>query len=222
MQRLNRAKNNTADATANRLFSLFAQNRRQYTAGNNEALHIDWNVFCKDLVHESPEHLSSWQRLSEQILKLHRSMIVPTVLPIMPLFDGKIDRSFNVAMFFTLKALTIKGVSPATIARTQSALNKKHSQQSKHAMPAAKSRWIMPSFSEHPHIDSVAPAFLVPITRSASLPAGRRSRKSQQAEVNLLLTPPLGKSISMPSTKTESPSRDTIVHIRTNRLLTIA
>jgi len=134
----------------------------------------------------------------------------------MPLFDGKIDRSFNVAMFFTLKALTIKGVSPATIARTQSALNKKHSQQSKHAMPAAKSRWIMPSFSEHPHIDSVAPAFLVPITRSASLPAGRRSRKSQQD--NLLLTPPLGKSISMPSTKTESPSRDTIVH----RLLTIA
>ena len=40
--------------------------------------------------------------------------------------------------------------------------------QSKHPMPAAKSRWIMPSFSEHPHIDSVAPVFLVPITRSLS------------------------------------------------------
>jgi len=223
MQRLSRVNNLTAaDATVNRLFSLFAQNRRhRLQDGNSDSLHIDWNVFCQDLL--SPEHFSSWQRLSHQILKLHRSTIVPELVPIMPLFDGKLDRSFNVAMFFTMKALTITGVSSATIARTQSALNKKKIQQaeeSKRTISVAKSRWIMPVFSEHPYVDSVAPAFLVPITRSASLPV--RSRKSQQAGDNLPLVPPLGKPSPFPSSKTESPSRDSIVHIHTNRLLNIA
>ena len=158
-------------------------------------------------------------------------MIVPTVVSMMPLFDGKIDRSFNVAMFFTMKALTIKGVNPATIAKTQSALNKQHLQQAKeikHAMPVANPRWIVPSFPE-PRVDSVARAILAPITRSASLPFSKisarrdflRSRKSLQAEDNLLHAPPLEKSISMPST-TGFPSRDSVMHVRTNRFLTIA
>jgi len=229
--RLPRAQNLTAvDTTgsADRLFSLFVQNRRhrlQYADGNHESLQMDWSVCCQDLLHESPEHLSNWQRLSQQILKLRRFTVTPATVPIMPLFGGRLDRSFNVAMFFTMKALTIKGVNPATIARTQSALKMKQSQQakeSKHTM-AAKSRWIMPSFSEAPHVESVAPDILAPITRSTSLPI--RARKSQQAREDQFHAPPLGNSDSIinstPFSKTESPSRDSIVHIRATSLLTI-
>ena len=147
-----RTRLNNADINANRLFSLFAQNRRHRIMqcvdhpdadvnDGQSSLKLDWNAFCSDL-YSDPAHVSTWQRLSQQIIRHHRSN---NVLPSKPLFDSKFKRSFNVANAFTARALMIKGVSPAIIAKTQTALCK---QQLQHSKPDFKGRQIDLSVTE--------------------------------------------------------------------------
>jgi len=134
-----------SDASKSKLFGLFALNRQirlesspRINDANNQLLQLDWDAFCYDIFKKPSDHFSIWQRLSQQILSLHRSrsIIVPSrskqhfkaVLDAVQI-DGKFERSFNVAMFLTTRALRIKGVSDDNIARTQSTLRKKQSQQ---------------------------------------------------------------------------------------------
>ena len=137
MLRRRRSRMNDTDVNTNRLFCLFAQKRGHHY--ENGALRVDWNVFCSDL--HDPAHESTWQRLSQQIIKHHRSRsplqsYVPTSEH---LFDGKFKRSFNVAMALTLRALTIKGVTSAIIAKTQTSLCQ---HQLKHCKPHVKDHQI--------------------------------------------------------------------------------
>jgi|Transcript_12810 hypothetical protein len=137
MLRRRRSRMNDTDVNTNRLFCLFAQKRGHHY--ENGALRVDWNVFCSDL--HDPAHESTWQRLSQQIIKHHRSRsplqsYVPTSEH---LFDGKFKRSFNVAMALTLRALTIKGVTSAIIAKTQTSLCQ---HQLKHCKPDVKDHQI--------------------------------------------------------------------------------
>jgi len=132
-----RSRLNGADDHANRLFSLFAQNRRHRHAqfvdhpdedATHGSLKLDWNAFRSDLCSD-PAHISTWQRLSQQLTKHHRSKFVSTSRL---LVDSKFKRSFNVAMSLTVRALTINGVSPAIIAMTQTSLCQQQVQHIKH------------------------------------------------------------------------------------------
>jgi hypothetical protein len=140
------------DDNTNRLFSLFAQNRRHRItqcadhpdADANDAqssLTLDWNAFCSDL-YSDPAHDSTWQRLAQQIIKHHRSKYV---LKSKAPFDSKFKRSFNVAKALTARALLIKGVSPAIIAKTQTALCQ---EQLQHSKPDSKGRQLELSVTE--------------------------------------------------------------------------
>ena len=194
ISRLTRTKIlNQSDANTSRLFGLFAQNRRNRLDSSprindvhNESLRLDWNTFCYDIFDETPEHLSTWHRISQQILRLQRCHVKIAQgrrAPPRPLFDavridGKFVRSFNIAMYFTLRALRIKGVSDENIARTQSALNEKQSQRAKDrqcARATQEAKHFRPSVKHH-NFASAAPIILSPIIRSASLPV--RSRRS--------------------------------------------
>jgi len=114
-----------------RLFSLFAQNRRHHFGQNynNEALKLDWSDFCNNLCHDSEglvhlslsNRLSAWQRLSTQIMKKTWLKVVPAPSLFLDR-DGKFQKGFSVAMALTVRALAIKGVSPAFIAKTQQSL----------------------------------------------------------------------------------------------------
>jgi hypothetical protein len=122
---------NGTGVNTNRLFSLFAQNRGHHN--ENGSLRLDWNVFCSDLHHSA--HDSTWQRLSQHIIKRHRSKLQNYVPISKPLFNDKFKRSFKVAIALTVRSLTIKGVSPATIAKTQMSL---YQHQLKNSMPDFK------------------------------------------------------------------------------------
>jgi len=187
-----------SDASKSKLFGLFALNRQirlesspRINDANNQLLQLDWDAFCYDIFKKPSDHFSIWQRLSQQILSLHRSrsIIVPSrskqhfkaVLDAVQI-DGKFERSFNVAMFLTTRALRIKGVSDDNIARTQSTLRKKQSQQTmdlQQATQAVKSHTCRPV--KHHHFDSLsAPAILAPIDCSVSLPSSVRYRRSSR------------------------------------------
>jgi len=86
--------------------------------------------------------------------------------------DSKFEKSFNVATYFTVRALRIKGVGDDIIDKARSTLNEKQSQQIKdrqHARvtQAGKSRRPL---VEHHQFDSGTPVLLSPFTCSASLP----------------------------------------------------
>lgn len=185
-----------SDASKSKLFGLFALNRQirlesspRINDANNQSLQLDWDALCYDIFKKPSDHLSIWQRLSQQILSLHRSrsIIVPSrskqhfkaVLDAVQI-DGKFERSFNVAMFLTTRALRIKGVSDDNIARTQSTLRKKQSQQTmdlQQATQAVESHTCRPV--KHHHFDSLsAPAILATIDCSVSLPSSVRYRRS--------------------------------------------
>jgi len=193
-----RPRLNGVDVNANRLFSLFAQNRRHRNAqsvdhpganNSHSSLKLDWDAFCSDLFSASePAHVSSWQRLSQQITKLHRSQFVPTSKP---LFDSKFKWSFNVAMSLTVRALTLKGVSPAIIAMTQTSLCQQHLQRPKPDLRGLSVAASMPSSKQIR--DSV-----LPMRRSASFPI--LPRRSQQAR-DCPLAKPLAASTFMLSSK---------------------
>jgi len=199
MNRLARTNHiDRSDASKSKLSGLFALNRQirlksspRINDANNQSLQLDWDAFCYDIFKKPSEHSSTWQRLSQQILSLHRyrSIIVPSrskqhfkvVLDAVRI-DGKFERSFNVAMFLTARALKIKGVSDDNIARTQSTLQEKQSQQTKdrqlaRATQAVKSR----TCGMHHYFDSLsAPAILAPITCSVSLPSSVRYQRSSR------------------------------------------
>jgi len=204
MNRLARTNHiDRSDASKSKLFGLFALNRQirlesspRINDANNQSLQLDWDAFCYDIFKKPSEHSSTWQRLSQQILSLHRSrsIIVPSrskqhfqvVLDAVRI-DSKFERSFNVAMFLTARALRIKGVSDDNIARTQSTLQEKQSQQTKdrqlaRATQAVKSRTCRPSVKHH-YFDSLsAPAILAPITRSVSLSSSVQYRRSSRCK----------------------------------------
>jgi len=201
MNRLGRSKNiNQSDSKTNRLFGLFALNRQNRLTStrselprigdaNNQSLQLDWDEFCYDIFNETPDHPISltWQRLSQQVLRLHRSrsrtaqasMPSPSKQPVFDTvrIDSKFERSFNVAMHLTARALRIKGVSDDNIARTQSTLKEKRSQQTKNRQLArAQTTQEVNSYTgrlsvKHPddHFDSLsAPVILSPLVRSVS------------------------------------------------------
>ena len=168
----------TSDAKArkgaSRLFSLFAQNHQ---SADQMTVKLNWNTFCEDTLFRDDDSalLSTWQRFTKQIIKHHRLKVVPASTASMPLFNGKFKKSFNVAMALTVRALTIKGVSPANIAKTQLSLCEQQLQLQKAKTrqidtPAAEPKSLPPS-KIHGR-DSVAP---VRHTRSIdSLRAGSR------------------------------------------------
>jgi len=189
MNRLARTNNfDRSDDNTSRLFGLFALNRQnrlesspRMSAANNLSLQLDWDAFCYDIFNKPFEHFSTWQRLAQQIIRLHRSRSIigssrskqhfKVVLDAVRI-DGKFERSFNMAMFFTVRALRIKGVTHDIIAKTQSALIEKQSQQTKdrqraRATQAEKSR--RPSIKHH-QFDPGAPVVVTPFIRSVSLP----------------------------------------------------
>jgi hypothetical protein len=88
-------------------------------------LRLDWSDFCHDIC-RGPAGLvlSAWQRLSNEIIKQDRLKFVRAIsTPPPTLFlDGKFHRGFSVALALTLRALAIKGVSPANMARTEQSL----------------------------------------------------------------------------------------------------
>jgi len=194
--RLARTNNlDRSDAKTSRLFGLFALNRQKrlessprISDANNQSLQLDWDEFCHDIFNkpESSGHFSTWQQLSQQILRLNRShsIIAQASMPSrskQPLLDAiridsKFEKSFNVAMYFTVRALRIKGVGDDIIAKARSTLKEKQSQQIKdrqrvRATQAGKSRRPV---VEHHQFDSGAPVLLSPFTRSASLPVRSR------------------------------------------------
>jgi len=180
---LNENRNNK-----NRLFSLFAQNHchrngrfaNHAEANNNHSLlKLDWNAFCSDLFSE-PAHFSSWQRLSQCLIKHHKSTFVP---PSKPLFDSKFKRSFNVAMSLTVRALTIKSVSSAIIATTQTMLYQQHLQ----AKLEARGHQIDLSVTESVPSSKQIRKSVLPVRHSASFPA--LPQRSQQARDHQLNTP---------------------------------
>jgi len=187
---MNRLARTNHDANKSKLFGLFALNRRirlesspRINDANKQSLQLDWDAFCCDIFKKPSDHFSIWQRLSQQILSLHRSrsIIVPSrskqhfkVVSDAVRIDGKFERSFNVAMFFITRALRIKGVSDDNIARTQSTLRKKQSQQTMD-LQLAPVKWPV----KHRHFDSLsAPAILATIDCSVSRPYSVRYRRS--------------------------------------------
>jgi len=110
-----------------------------------------------------------------------KSSLVPLIEGLCALLDtiridNKFEKNFNVATYFTVRALRIKGVSDDIIAKARSTLNNKQSQQTtdrQHARvtQAGKSRRPL---VEHHELDSSAPVLLSPLTCSASLPVRSR------------------------------------------------
>jgi len=182
----------------NRLFSLFAQNRLHrnaqfvdHSGANNycTSLKLDWNDFCSDLVSD-PIHVTTWQRLSQQITKYHRSKFVPTSKP---LLDSKFKRSFIVAMSLTVRALTIKGVSPDIIAMTQKSLCQQHSQQPKSdSKGRQKDSWV----TEFVPSESGKPIPVLPF-RPAGIPTVKR--RSLQVGTHQLAKPAAASTSTLSS-----------------------
>ena len=183
----------------NRLFSLFAQNRRHRNAqyvdhadANNyhSSLKLAWNAFCSDLFND-PAHISTWQRLSQQISKHHRSKFASTLMS-KPLLDSKFKWSFNVAMHLTVRALTIKGVSPAIIAMAQTSLCQ---QQQRVPKPGSKGLQMDSSVRGSITVSSskqIRDSLLPQVIRSASFPA--LPQRSQHAR-----DPRLAKPLAAPT-----------------------
>lgn len=148
----------------------------------NTTVRIDWNAFCYDTlfrdVNLATPHLSTWQRLSHQIVKHYKFKVVPASMPRLPKrFEGKseFDRSFNVAMALTVRALTIKGVSPANIAKTQLSLRQQQLQHKELQQTQSVESTSLPHFKPHPG-DSVAP-----IRRGSSLSKLFESARPRQS-----------------------------------------
>jgi len=133
----------------NRLFSLIAQNCRHGNAqiiAHPDAIKyhhsskLDRNASCNNLFRASDlANVSICKRLSRLISKHHRSKFVPTSESHR---DAKYKWWFNLARSLTVRALIIKGVSPALIVMTQKSL---FSQQSK---PESKVHQIDPLVTE--------------------------------------------------------------------------
>ena len=188
--RLARSNNlDRSDAKTSRLFGLFALNRQnrlesspRIRDANDKSLQLDWDEFCHDIFNKPSLHFSAWQQLSQQILRLHRSrsIIAQASMPSRSKqpsldtirIDSKFEKSFNVATYFTVRALRIKGVGDDIIDKARSTLNEKQSQQRKdrqHARVTQAGKFRRP-LVEHHQFDSGTPVLLSPFTCSASLP----------------------------------------------------
>lgn len=197
------------------LFGLFAQNHQS-------ADNLDWKTFCRDTLSLDDAfsgaslklRLSTWQRLSQQIVKHHRVQVVPvstfnSELLSVPLLNSKFEKSFKVAMALTVRALTIKGVSPANIAKTQALLQCQQLQQVKDRQVTALATKSLTSSKYH-RLESLVPF------RSASISS--LSQRSQQVRDHHLATPPAPKLIR----SLKPYGRDSIAPLRTSSLPSVA
>jgi len=147
--------------------------------------------------------LSSWQRLSQQISNLHK----PRFVPFMPIFsidiDVHFDRSFNVAMNLTVRALIIKGVSRTSIALVKASLRQQQLQQTKDLLvtsPPAPGK-SLPSSKPPRDRHAVRRAFSLNslVVGSHSRLRAATARKPQHCDLNHSIMNNAGVFTSMPS-----------------------
>ena len=110
------------------------------------------------------------------MIQHHRSKYIPASKH---LFDGKFNRSFNVAMALTVRALTIQGVSAAIIAETQTSLCQ---YQLQHSKPDSEDRGDSSATESVPSSKHIRDLVL-PIRSNRSVDLPQRSPKARDYQL---------------------------------------
>ena len=146
-----------------RLFILFAQTRRKHLARNlsadvnhDSSFQPDWSDFCNDTCRGSNDllHISVWQRLSKLIIKQDSLKVLRASTPSSSLFFDGHFKGFSVGMALTMRALKIKGVNPAQIAKAQWSLQMLQKDRLGVTTPRPATKSL--SHSKHHRLDLVA------------------------------------------------------------------